>query len=193
MRATSRRSSTAVAPLAAVVLLLGCSLAFAQVEPPRLMRPGEAADAIYVPRSILLERQFGASGADGWTFYQRVDDLPADVRNALSHSARGPIVNAGEPFNTGDINSYPSSAQHSFTATTDDVGVVRWYSAGFSGPVARVVLYDRRWRDACFYAVPRRLSFVIRLTDLQGLARSNDREFFRCEYQAPEVLAEPLR
>ena len=96
-----------------------------------------------------LERRFFET--DAWTFYYDIRDLPSDMQALLSRVAGTNVVGPGEEFYAGDIVERPQGrTQHLYTAVTDEIGVIVWYSGGWA-LVARAVLYDRNTGDACRY------------------------------------------
>jgi len=171
-----------------IIWSLGNALAVvAQPQQPPVRGAAETdQQGTYIPRSVTLERRFFDSTE--WVFYHSLKELPPDLRELLFRVAGSSVVGPGESFNTGDVRSYRSNAQHLYTAVTADLVVIVWYAGGFSGPVAHALLYDRMERDACRYRFPSNLGVMSLEPTLKGLIRDKQVPGSKCEHMAPDAF-----
>ena len=151
-----------ITPVVLRVISYGAAILFASCgvqsalgqDDPRPFELNHAEGAIEAPadlplgRMVSLERRFLAS--DDWNFYHAIDDLPADMLAVLFSVAGRNVVGPGEAFNRTDVHVHPGNTQHLYSAATGELGVVLWYSGGWTEGV-HVVIYDRIERDAVRY------------------------------------------
>lgn len=135
------------------------------------------------PRSVVLEQAFVE--ATEWTFHHSVEQLPTDVEEVLFRITGPNVVGPGESFNTGDVRSYRSSAQHIYTATTTNLAAIVWYGASFSGVRLNAILYDRSLRDGCRYQFPGTIPVPPLEPALKNLIMEKQSSASRCEYLTP--------
>jgi hypothetical protein len=149
-----------------VFLAVNCSLAIALATGPICSVVGQPqteppTQPAVEQRVSDLEQRLRES--KDWTFHHSIDDLPSDMRSVLFCIAGREVVNLGESFNLTDELDHASSTQHLYTAVTDDLGVIVWYSGGLFLETL-VVLYDRKVRDAARYSIGKP-GAVLRLRD----------------------------
>lgn len=184
-----RRIRRAAPSLVALVILAGDVEAQAEGPPfgPAPVPSGseQPGQVLWVQRAQALERQFFAT--DAWTFYHDIRDLPSDMRDLLARVAGANVVGPGEELDlTHVVRQPPRRTQHLYTAVTEEIGVIVWYSSGFDLS-AHAVLYHRNTGDGCRYNLGAKAGPVLPIKPvLRALIQARGLSHGGCEYLAPE-------
>lgn len=172
-----------------VVLWLAVGAAGAQSPPDPFERRSDSSEEpepSETPRRVSLKERFLET--EGWTFYHAIDRIPGDMRKVLNRVAGSDVVGPGEPIDTTDIAQHPFRTQHLYTAMTNELGVIVWFSGGGSMR-GHAVIYDRKVGDACRYNLGTELPPVL---PLRGLLRwkihTPGDAGARCEYLPPSFF-----
>ncbi len=186
------RRTRSVAPslMASFLAILAGDVAAQSESPPFGPAPvpsgsEQLAQAVWVQRAQTLERQFFAT--DAWTFYHDIRDLPPDMRDLLERVAGAKVVGPGEELDlTHVVRQPPRRTQHLYTAVTEEIGVIVWYSSGFALS-AHAVLYDRTMGDGCRYDLGEKAGPVLPIKPaLRALIQARGFRQGGCEYLPPE-------
>ena len=175
---------------AAIALLLthAAAVEAQNSEPDRIGPPADQAGAGRGARAFWLERGFFVAKEESWTFFHDVDTLPADMRLVLNRAAGADVVGPGEAIDESDIINYVGRVQHLYTAVTNELGVIVWYTTG-PAIEARAVLYDRELHDACRYNFGRQNHPVVPLGSvLRSWIQTRGLQAGGCEYLGSEVF-----
>lgn len=173
--------------LLSCILLGSAALVFAQPREPVFGPAGPRGSETSEPRPFQMERRFFES--KNWTFFHAIRDLPPDMKLLLRRVAGSNVVGPGEPLDLTDVERFPNRVQHSYTAVTEDLGVIVWYS---SGPfiIVHAALYDRKVGDACVYDFGRAKSPVFPLESrLSAGIQFYGAQKGGCSYLSPKALA----